>query len=67
MYRKSHRVMPVPKYKKWNISDASVGRGHENGSLQFKNHDNKCILLIFICLNFLSSATFDNSISFETG
>lgn len=25
MYRKSHRFMPVPKYGKWNISDASLG------------------------------------------
>lgn len=25
MYRKSHRVMPIPKYNKRNITDASVG------------------------------------------
>lgn len=25
MYRKSHRIMPVPKYSKWNITAASLG------------------------------------------
>ncbi len=25
MYRKSHRIMPVQKYSKWNITDASLG------------------------------------------
>ena len=25
MYQKSHRVMPVPKYSKWNITAASLG------------------------------------------
>ena len=25
MYRKSHRIMPVPKYGKWNITAASLG------------------------------------------
>lgn len=25
IYRKSHRIMPVPKYSKWNITDASLG------------------------------------------
>lgn len=25
MYRKSHYIMPVPKYGKWNITDASLG------------------------------------------
>ena len=25
MYRESHRIMPVPKYSKWNITDASLG------------------------------------------
>ena len=25
MYRESHRIMRVPKYSKWNITDASLG------------------------------------------
>ena len=25
MYRKPHRIMPVPKYSKWNITAASLG------------------------------------------
>ena len=25
MYRESHRIMPVPKYSKWNITAASLG------------------------------------------
>jgi spore coat protein JC len=25
MYRESHRIMPVPKYSKWNITGASLG------------------------------------------